>query len=127
MSLLEQLRGWARDLKRDALTLWFAIRQPETPLLAKAVCALAVGYAFSPIDLIPDFIPILGYLDDILLVPALIWLAMRLLPVEIIATSRAKAEAWLAEQGSRPRSHAGAAVVIAIWIVVAVLGWRWLA
>ena len=124
---LGKLRDWAVRLWRDAVTLWFAMRHPLAPFLAKAACGLAVGYALSPIDLIPDFIPVLGYLDDVILVPALIWLAMRMLPAVVIAESRASADGWMAGQGARPRSYAGAAVVVAIWIGLAVLAWHWLA
>ena len=72
MGIKDSVSQWARRLRRDALMLWFARRHPDTPLLAKALCVLAVAYALSPIDLIPDFIPILGYLDDALLLPALV-------------------------------------------------------
>ena len=79
MPILERLRTWARRIKADAVTLWFAARHPDTPWPAKLACAVAVAYALSPIDLIPDFIPVLGFLDDVLLLPALMWLALRLL------------------------------------------------
>ncbi|MEO6663932.1 MAG: YkvA family protein, partial [Rubrivivax sp.] len=79
------IRAWARRLKRDGLTLWFAARHADTPWYAKALAMFVVGYALSPIDLIPDFIPVLGYLDDVLLLPALIWLTIRLLPLPVLA------------------------------------------
>ncbi|QOF76410.1 YkvA family protein [Variovorax sp. 38R] len=121
------LRDWARRIKRDAVTLWFACRDPATPWLPKALCWFTVAYALSPIDLIPDFIPVLGYLDDVLLLPALIWLAVRLLPPEVIARSRERAEDWMARTGSRPTSKVGMALVIGIWLLVAagLAWWLW--
>ena len=109
------------------MTLWFAGRHPGTPWLAKALGVFVVAYALSPIDLVPDFIPVLGYLDDVLLLPALIWLAIRLLPPEVLAECRAQAEAWMAAQGAKPRSRMGAVLVVAVWIAVAVALWYWLA
>lgn len=125
--LLTAIRSWARRLKRDALTLWFAARHPRTPLLAKALGWLVVAYALSPIDLIPDFIPVLGFVDDALLLPALIWLAVRLVPADVLATCRAQADAWLADGHRRPRSLWGAALVVALWVAGAVGVWVWLA
>lgn len=127
MALSDRLRGWARRVKRDGVTLWFAGRHPGTPWLAKALGVFVVAYALSPIDLVPDFIPVLGYLDDVLLLPALIWLAIRLLPPEVLAECRAQAEAWMAAQGAKPRSRMGAVLVVAVWIAVAVALWHWLA
>ena len=91
--MLNQLRLWARKLKAELLVLWFCRSHPDTPLAAKILAALVVAYAFSPIDLIPDFIPVLGYLDDVILVPLGIWLALRLIPAHVIAESRLKADA----------------------------------
>lgn len=127
MKLLQRLRDGARRLKRDALTLWFACRHPGTPWTARLLAALAVGYALSPIDLIPDFIPVLGYLDDVVLLPALIWLALRLLPPEVQAECRAQAQARMEAQAGRPRSVVGAVVIAAIWLALAAsLGcWLW--
>lgn len=76
---------------------WFACRNPDTPVLAKLLCTFVVTYALSPIDLIPDFIPIQGYHDDALLLPALIWFAVKLLPVEVMDDSRGRAKAWRVE------------------------------
>ena len=127
MALSDRLRGWARRVKRDGVTLWFAGRHPGTPWLAKALGVFVVAYALSPIDLVPDFIPVLGFLDDVVLLPALIWLAIRLLPPEVLAECRAQAEAWMAAQGAKPRSRMGAVLVVAVWIAVAVALWYWLA
>lgn len=117
---LDRLRDWARRLKRDAMTLWFARAHPATPWTAKALAALVVAYALSPIDLIPDFVPLLGYLDDLILLPLLIWLALRLLPPEVLAASRQQAEAWLQRREARPRSWAGAIGIGLIWLALAV-------
>jgi uncharacterized membrane protein YkvA (DUF1232 family) len=120
--LIEGLKRWAKGLKRDVVALWLAARDPRTPMVAKVVAGLTAAYALSPIDLIPDFIPVLGYLDDLLIVPAGIWLALRLIPPALMAELRAKAET----QG-KPRSLAGAAGVVAIWLgAVALFGWLWL-
>lgn len=123
-SLQAALRDWARRLKRDGVALWFAGRHPRTPWPAKALGLFVVAYALSPIDLVPDFIPVLGYLDDVILLPGLIWLTLRLLPADVLADCRAQAQDWLARQGAKPRSLAGAALVVAIWAGVAWVGWR---
>ena len=116
MSIIAAITAWARRIKHDVLMLWFARRHPDTPLLAKALCIFAAAYALSPIDLIPDFIPLLGYLDEALLLPALIWLAVRLLPTHVIDACRLQAQVWMEREKSRPASYAGAAVIVAIWI-----------
>lgn len=119
MRILDTARQWARRVKRDVATLWFARSHPDTPWHAKALAALAVGYALSPIDLIPDVIPVLGLLDDIVLLPALIWLAVRLLPAHVLSQSRASAEAWLAAAAGQPRSWRAAAVIVVLWLALA--------
>ncbi|HWT72749.1 MAG TPA: DUF1232 domain-containing protein [Oxalicibacterium sp.] len=124
MSLNTTIRNWARSIKRDAVMLWFARRHPDVTLLPKALCVLTVLYALSPIDLVPDFIPVLGYVDDVLLLPALIWLAVRLLPPQVVADCRLQAEQWMAAQGSKPRSYVGAALIVVLWCAVAWLCWR---
>lgn len=126
MQIFRTIRAWACRIKRDSVTLWFAWRSPTTPVLVKALCVCVVTYAFSPIDLIPDFIPVLGYLDDALLLPGLIWLAVRLLPPRVLVESRVRADAWMAEKGKRPASYAGAALIVVVWAVVAYAAWRWL-
>ena len=123
MSLLENIRAWARRLKRDGVALWFACRHPGTPLLAKALCVVVVAYALSPIDLIPDFIPVLGYLDEVLLLPALIWLVIRMMPPQVMAECRQRSDEWMACEGKKPRSFWGAALVVGIWLAVAAALW----
>ena len=125
MSIVDTIRGWARRIKRDALMLWFASRHPDTPWLARLLCVVAVAYALSPIDLIPDFIPVLGFVDDALLLPALLWLALRLLPAHVVNSSRDQAQAWMDAQRERPKSHAGAAVIVLIWLLAVYGAWRW--
>lgn len=127
MNPVQTMRAWARRMKRDAMTLWFARTHPDTPWYAKAMGAFVVAYALSPIDLIPDFIPVLGYLDDVVLLPILIWLTLRMLPTAVRDESRQKAEAWMTQSGSKPRSAAGALAIILVWIAVAVALWLWLA
>lgn len=118
--LTQRLRRWARTVKRDGVALWFAARHPETPWYAKAFVVGVVAYALSPIDLIPDFIPVLGYLDDVLLLPVLIWLAVRLVPAPVLDACRMRADAWLAASGRRPVSRAGAVAIVLLWVVA---GW----
>ena len=120
MGFIDTTRTWARRIKRDAMTLWFARSHPQTPWYAKAMGGLVVAYALSPIDLIPDFIPVLGYLDDVIILPVLIWLTVRLLPPQVLAESRLKAEQWMAEQGSKPRSLIGGLAIVLIWLAVGV-------
>ena len=105
--------------------LWFARNHPDTPFLARLLSLLAVAYALSPIDLIPDFIPVLGYLDDLLVIPLLIWVTVRMLPATVIADCRARAETWLAQQRKKPASMAGAVLVILIWVLVVWGAWYW--
>lgn len=113
MSVISRLRDKARALKRDAVILYFAIRDPRTPLIAKLVAGLVVAYALSPIDLIPDFIPVLGYLDEIILIPLGIALSLRLIPEEVLIASRLKAASAL----SQPKTYVAAGVVVLLWIL----------
>ncbi len=109
------LRRWARSLRADALTLWIAARDGRTPTVAKLLCAAAAAYALSPIDLIPDFIPVLGWLDEALLLPLAIWAARRLIPRPLLAEFRAEAD----RRSDRPVSRAGAAAVLLCWFALA--------
>ncbi|HOU16040.1 MAG TPA: YkvA family protein [Anaerolineae bacterium] len=117
---METWKQRARQLKAETYALYLAYRDPRTPWYARLFAAIVVGYAFSPIDLIPDFIPVLGYLDDLVLVPFGIWLALKLIPPEVMAESRTKAQEALAN--GKPVSRAAAAVIVAIWLLLAVLG-----
>ncbi len=116
-SALETWKQRARVLKREVYTLYLAYRDPRTPWYGKAFAALVVAYAFSPIDLIPDFIPVLGYLDDLVLVPLGVVLAVRMIPPAVMLDSRAKAEEVL--RAGKPVSRVGAVIVGAIWITLA--------
>ncbi|WLS80232.1 YkvA family protein [Erwinia pyri] len=113
------LKRWARLIKKDVLTLWFACRDPRTPLWLKVLAGALVAYAFSPIDLIPDFIPIIGLLDDAIIVPLGVMLLLRLLPKEVKKSSQARAEIQRAK-GKKITSWFGMAVIVAIWIAVTV-------
>lgn len=116
---MEQLRRWARRLKLETYALYLAARDPRVPLHARIFLLAVVGYALSPIDLIPDFIPVLGYLDDLILVPIGIWLALRMVPPGVMDDCRAHAAELMAQE--RPRSRAGAVAIVAIWLVLAAL------
>jgi uncharacterized membrane protein YkvA (DUF1232 family) len=127
--MISRLLQWAKQLKREAVTLWFCYRHPQTPLIAKVLSISIVAYAFSPIDLIPDFIPILGLLDEAILLPIGIWLTLKFIPQPILAECRGQAEQWLAEKHGKPRNWFGAAIIISLWILAAWLIWvtwgRW--
>lgn len=118
--MLPSLRERAKALKREALTLWIAARDPRTPLGAKLLAGAVAAYAFSPIDLIPDFIPVLGLLDDVIIVPLGVWLVLRMIPGPLLAECRAQATR-LAE---RPISRGAAVAIGAVWLLAAALvGW----
>lgn len=123
MALLAELKKRARHLKTETLALYLAARDPRTPWYAKLLVAGIVAYALSPIDLIPDFIPILGYLDDIILIPIGITLAIKLIPEPVLAECRARAQETM--QNGKPVSRAAAAVIVAIWLVLAALSIVW--
>jgi uncharacterized membrane protein YkvA (DUF1232 family) len=111
------LKQWARELKHELYALYLAYRDPRVPWFARLFAAGVVAYAFSPIDLIPDFIPVLGYLDDLVLVPLGIWLALKLVPDEVMADCRVRA-AEAIRQG-KPVNRAAAVVIISIWLLLA--------
>ena len=114
--MLEGLKKRARIVKRDVFALYLAMRDPRTPWYAKAVAAAVLAYALSPLDLIPDFIPVIGYLDDLIVVPLGIALALRLIPEPVMSECRARAQT-----GERlPLSRAGAAFMIVAWLAAAV-------
>ena len=125
MSITCDLRTWARRIKRDGVTLWFAGKNPRTPWYAKALGVFVVAYALSPIDLIPDFIPVLGYLDDVLLLPGLIWVAIKLLPADVLAECRTQADEWMASKAAKPTSKVGAVVVVLLWLAACLGAWYW--
>ena len=110
--MIERLKLWARNLKRDVMAIWIAARDPRIPWSVKLLAAAAAAYALSPIDLIPDVVPVLGYLDDLLIVPAGIWLVARLIPTPLLDEFRAKAV-----MESRPKSWPAALAIIGIWLI----------
>jgi uncharacterized membrane protein YkvA (DUF1232 family) len=118
MDSLETWKRRARLLKVEAYALYLACRDPRVPWYAKAFTACVVGYAFSPIDLIPDPIPILGYLDDLVLVPLGVIVARRMIPTQVLAECRERAQVVI-ERGA-PVSRTAAGVIIAIWLLAAV-------
>ena len=113
--MLEQLRVAAKRLKREVLTLYCAARDSRTPLLARGLALVVVAYALSPIDLIPDFIPVLGLLDDVILVPIGVWLVIKLIPAQILVESRASA----AQLESKPVSYVGLVFIVVLWLLMA--------
>jgi uncharacterized membrane protein YkvA (DUF1232 family) len=125
--MLQRLRNWARGLQSEAHALYLAARDPRTPWHARALAILVAGYALSPIDLIPDFIPVLGFLDEIVLIPLGILAAVKLIPPEVLAEHRAAA----ARVAERPTSRCGALMIVSLWIAAmalsAWLGYRYLA
>lgn len=124
----EKLQQWARQLKAEAYALYLAYRDPRVPMYARIFTAIVVGYAFSPIDLIPDFIPVIGYLDDLVLVPLGVALAIRMIPAPVLAECRERAREVIAR--GKPVNRVAAAVVVVVWVALAVLavslGVRWM-
>jgi uncharacterized membrane protein YkvA (DUF1232 family) len=115
-----KLKDWARTVKRDVHALYLAARDPRTPWCAKALALAIAGYALSPIDLIPDFIPVLGYLDEVIILPLAIMLVIRLIPADIMAEHRDLATA----AQDQPVSRTAAIVIVCIWLAcVAFVGW----
>ena len=113
------LKDRAKQLKTDIPAVFLALKRRETPWGAKVLAALTIGYALSPIDLIPDFIPVLGYLDDLIILPAMVALTVRLIPAEVMAACRAEAEGmW---QNGKPKRWYYAIPIIAVWLLVVFL------
>jgi uncharacterized membrane protein YkvA (DUF1232 family) len=112
--LLDRLKEHARQLERELLALYLAARDPRTPWYARVTAAAVVAYALSPFDLIPDFIPVVGYLDDLIIVPAGIALVLRMVPAAVLADCRERAS----QRVGRPMSRIGAAFMIAVWLGV---------
>jgi len=114
------LRIWAKSIKRDVIALWLAARDPRTPWIAKLLAGLVAAYALSPIDLIPDFIPVLGYLDELIVLPLGILATVALIPAPLMAELRAEAE----KISARPQSRTAMVVIILVWLALAALaGW----
>lgn len=124
MLIWERLKQKARKLKAETYALYLAARDPRTPWYAKLLVAGIVAYAFSPIDLIPDFIPVIGYLDDIILVPLGIILALKLIPSAVMTDCRTRAKETM--QNGKPVSKAAAVVIIIIWMLLAGVCGMWI-
>lgn len=124
--MLDRIKTWARKLKTEIYALYIAYQDPRTPLIAKIFAICVVGYAFSPIDLIPDFIPVLGFVDDAILLPIGIWLTVKLIPPQVLEESREKARLRQAED--KPQNWIAAGFIILVWLSLAILGgvyfWR---
>ena len=121
MGVLESLKAKATQLKQQTLTVYFAARDPRTPFLVRALAIFVAAYALSPIDLIPDFIPIVGYLDDLLLIPLGLALVVWLTPPEVMESARLQAQ----QASTKPISYAAAAFIVGVWLVVMWLFARW--
>ena len=121
--IIEKIRAWARSLKSEIVVLAAAIQDPRTPLSAKIIGAFVVAYALSPIDLIPDFIPVVGLLDDLILVPLGLWVLKRMIPEEILAEHRAR----IANGARLAPNRSAAKIIIALWLIslVGVGYWAW--
>jgi uncharacterized membrane protein YkvA (DUF1232 family) len=114
--MLERLKVRARELKREAYAVYLAARDPRTPWYAKALIFFVVAHTFSPIDLIPDFIPILGYLDDLIITPGGLWLAVRLIPPEVLAEAQAAAATRTLDGRI---GKIGAVLIVLVWLIAA--------
>ncbi|MDA2391593.1 YkvA family protein [Bacillus cereus] len=116
ISIIPKMKKWARNLKKQLLVLYLAYRDERVPWYAKLFTMLVVAYAFSPIDLIPDFIPILGYLDDLILVPLGVYLALKLIPKEVLEDCKRKVEER--QTISKPKNWITGIIIITLWILV---------
>jgi uncharacterized membrane protein YkvA (DUF1232 family) len=118
--MFSRIKAWAHEVNRDGYAIYLASRDPRMPWYAKVLAVAIAAYALSPIDLIPDFIPVIGYLDDLVILPLGIWLVVSLIPGEVMVEYRAKAS----EAVQRPTSRAGMIAIILVWITGALmLGW----
>ena len=123
ITIRERLRGWARQIKRDVHALYLAARDTRVPWYAKVAAIAVAAYALSPIDLIPDFIPVIGYLDDLVIVPLGILLAVKLVPTDLMMEFRTMAAS---ADGERVVGQWGAAIIVTLWIVGLILAAMWL-
>lgn len=113
---MERFKQWARQLKKYVFVVYMATKDKRVPLYTKLLAILVAAYAFSPIDLIPDFIPVLGYLDDLLLVPMGIWLVLKLLPDHVLNDLKLKAEERMS--GEKPKNYWAGFFIVLIWLIV---------
>lgn len=122
-SILERLQRWAKTLKKQTMVLWFCYQHPETPWIPKWIAIFVVAYALSPIDLIPDFVPVLGYLDDLIILPLGIWLAIYLMPSQVLAECQIKATEWEQQHSKRPINKVAAVCIILLWLLLLLGVW----
>lgn len=121
MSLLITLKAWAKRLKKDVMTVYFAGKNPQTPFVLKLLAIFIAAYALSPIDLIPDFIPVIGYLDDLIIVPVGVYVILKYLPQAILTQARYDAQTLI----ERPSNHIAAGIIISVWLVIIILAGIW--
>lgn len=120
--VIDSLKQPLEKLKQQTLTVYFAARDPQMPLLVKCLALMVAAYALSPIDLIPDFIPVIGYLDDVILIPLGLLLVIRFTPEEVIVAARLKAK----NAAEKPVSYSAALVIVVVWLAVLAILIRWL-
>ena len=118
---ISALKQQAQQLKRQTLTVYYAARDPDMPMLVRILAIMVAAYAFSPIDLIPDFIPVIGYLDDLIIIPLGLALVIRFTPAKVIESARFKA----AQSAEKPISYTAAAFCILVWLAIAYFCVRW--
>ena len=123
--MLGRLRHWAEALKKEGLALWFCCRHQDMPWLPRILAIVLVGYFLSPIDLIPDFIPVLGYLDELVLMPLGIYFILKLVPGPVLTECRAQAEAWIAGHHATPKSIIAAVIIMLLWMLVFAALWKY--
>jgi uncharacterized membrane protein YkvA (DUF1232 family) len=116
--MLKKLKSWAKNLKRQIFILYYACKDDRVPWYAKVFIACVVAYAFSPIDLIPDFIPILGYLDEIILLPIGIMLALKMIPKDVLSDCEVKAEDLV--RNGKPKNWVAGSIIVFIWGVITI-------
>jgi uncharacterized membrane protein YkvA (DUF1232 family) len=116
MKVLDIIKTKVNGFKKELKVIYIAYKRPEVPWYTKALSALVIGYALSPIDLIPDFIPVLGYLDDLLLIPLGIYLVIKLIPKEVLEACREEAEEAFRE--GKPKNWIAAVIIASIWILI---------
>lgn len=123
-NIVKKWKEKAENLKKETYALYLVYRHPQVPWYAKIITGIVVAYAFSPIDLIPDFIPVLGYLDDLILIPLGIALVLKMIPPEVMDECRIQAQSEM--QTGKPTNWVAAAIIILLWVGCAVLGMRWI-
>ena len=118
MKIFRKITNLLKLLKKDLIVLWFALKNPATPFVTKSVAFITVAYALSPVDLIPDVIPLLGYLDDLIIVPILIWITLKLVPENVMKQSRKQALEWLAAEQRKASGNLRLLIILVIWCLL---------